>query len=145
MQKQKTTLPLILLAGDAAILLLVTLAGFARHGELGSAGLRLLSTFVPLCTAWALIAPFVGVYDKDSLADLWQLWRPPLAALLAAPMAGWLRGLWLGADIIPVFVLVIAGFTALGMLAWRLAWALWARRQARLQARLLAKRQGSDG
>ena len=145
MQKQKTTLPLILLAGDAAILLLVTLAGFARHGELGSAGLRLLSTFVPLCAAWAVIAPFVGVYDKDHLADLWQLWRPPLAALLAAPMAGWLRGLWLGADIIPVFVLVIAGFPALGMLAWRLAWALWARRQARLQARLLAKRQGSDG
>jgi hypothetical protein len=136
MQKQKNTF--ILLAGDAAILLLVTLAGFAQHGELGSAGLRLLSTFVPLCTAWALIAPWIGVYEKTRSADLRQLWRPPLAALLAAPMAGWLRGLWLGAGIIiPVFVLVIAGFTALGMLTWRAAYALWARRQV--------SRQGSDG
>jgi hypothetical protein len=130
MQKPKNTHPLILLAGDAAILLLVTLAGFARHGELSGAGLRLLSTFVPLCVAWALIAPWVGVYETTLSVDLRQVWRPPLAAFLAAPMAGWLRGLWLGADIIPVFVLVMAGFTGLGMLAWRAAWTLWARRQS---------------
>ena len=125
----KNSDPFILLVGDGAILLLVTLAGFAQHGELAGAGLRLLSTFVPLCAAWALVAPWVGAYEASNTVSLRQLWRPVLAAFLAAPMAGWLRGLWLGADIIPTFVLVIAAFTALGLLAWRAAWALWARRQ----------------
>ena len=84
MNKLKNSDPFILLVGDGAILLLVTLAGFAQHGELAGAGLRLLSTFVPLCAAWALVAPWVGAYEASNTVSLRQLWRPVLAAFLAA-------------------------------------------------------------
>ena len=53
-----------------------------------------------------------------------QLWRPFWAMVLAAPLASWLRGVWLNAPIMPIFVLVLGGFSALGILAWRAVYAL---------------------
>ncbi len=110
---------LVLCIGDGLVLGLVTLAGFATHGELATAGFRLLTTFLPLAAAWALISPWLGVFDHQYSLSFNQLWRPVLAMLLAAPMAGWLRGVWLGAPIVPSFVLVLGAVSAGGLLIWR--------------------------
>ena len=47
----------ILLVGDIIVLGLITLFGFATHNELGSAGLRMFTTFIPLLAAWLLLSP----------------------------------------------------------------------------------------
>jgi hypothetical protein len=127
MQTKAPLALVVLILGDVVIFGLVTVAGFSRHGELGSAGLRLFATFLPLCIAWALAAPWLGVFNLSQASQALQLWRPLFAMLLAAPMAGWLRGLWLGESIPPIFVLVIGAFSALGILLWRGVWIAWFR------------------
>lgn len=109
----------ILIAGDAVTLILVTIFGFATHGTADTAGLRMLTTYVPLQVAWLLVAPHLGAYDSSQVADYRHLWRPFWAMILAAPMAAWLRGLWLDAPILPIFVVIIGGVSSLGLLAWR--------------------------
>lgn len=115
----------VLVIGDLITLALVTVFGFATHGTLGSAGARLLTTFLPLLISWLAAAPALGVYDPQRAADARQLWRPFWAMILAAPLAAWLRGAWLNAPILPIFVLVLGGFSALGVLAWRAAFTLF--------------------
>jgi ABC-type xylose transport system permease subunit len=56
-----------------------------------------------------------------------QLWRPVLAMLLAAPLAGLLRAMMLNSVVIPLFVLILGGSAALGMLVWRGLWWLLTR------------------
>mgnify|MGYP005816187023 CR=1 FL=1 len=111
-----------LVAGDALAMIVFTVAGFARHDELVGAGLRLLSTFIPLCLAWGVTAPWLGLYDLGVISQPRQLLRILPAALIAAPLAGWLRGLALDAPIIPLFVLVMAAMVAALMLVWRTLW-----------------------
>ncbi len=114
-----------LLAGDLLTFAVVTLAGFATHNTLGTAGWRMLTTFVPLVLAWALVGPWLGVYDPALARHGRALWRPAYAVLLAAPLAAVLRGVWLGTAVLPVFVGVLAGVGALAVLAWRAAYLLW--------------------
>lgn len=119
----------ILVAGDVLVLLLVTIFGFATHGELGTAGLRMLTTFVPLVVAWGLVAPHLGVFDLEKSSQPDQLWRPFWAMVLAGPWAAWLRGVMLNEPILPIFVVVLGGICALALLVWRtLYWAFYARR-----------------
>lgn len=118
----------ILLAGDIATLALVTLVGFATHGTAGSAGTRMLTTFVPLVIAWLLVAPWLGVYTEARATDWRQAWRPFWAMVLAGPWAAWLRGAWLNAPILPLFVVILGGVAALAILAWRLVFAFFTRR-----------------
>lgn len=114
-----------LLLGDVVSLGLVTLFGFASHGTLDTAGVRMFSTFVPLLAAWFLIAPFLGVYRLDWAVQSRQLWRPFWAMILAAPFAAWLRAVWLGGVVLPVFVVVLGGVNAIAILVWRLIfWAV---------------------
>ena len=120
---------LVLVVGDLLMIGAVTLFGFATHGSLETAGLRLLTTFLPLLAAWAAAAPALGAYDLNFAIQPRQLWRPFWAAILAAPLAGWLRGAWLNAPILPVFVLVLAGVSALGILAWRSVYLILYRRK----------------
>jgi len=110
---------LALFAGDVVVLILVTAFGFASHGTLGTAGSRILATFIPLLIAWLLIAPHLGVFDPSKAVDWRQLWRPFWAMVLAGPMAAFLRGVWLNAPIQPLFVVILGGVSALGLLAWR--------------------------
>ena len=114
----------VLIGGDILVLALVTVVGFASHGTLVSAGTRLFSTFVPLVAAWFLAAPAMGLFERGRAADWRQLWRVVWAMIFAAPLASILRGAWLNSAIIPVFVLVLTGVSALGMLIWRGLWAL---------------------
>lgn len=118
-----------LVAGDILVLGLVTLTGFASHDELGTAGTRMLTTFVPLVLAWFLISPWLGVFQAEITANPRQLWRPFWAMVLAGPMAAWIRGAWLQRPIVPIFVVVLGGVSALTLLAWRIIyWLIYSRR-----------------
>jgi hypothetical protein len=109
----------ILIVGDVITISLVTGIGFATHGTLETAGSRLLTTFVPLLLAWFAVSPFLGAYEPERALQARQLWRPFWSMVLAGPLAAWLRAVWLNAPILWVFVLVLGGFSALGILAWR--------------------------
>lgn len=109
----------ILVICDTLTLALVTIFGFASHGTMGTAGTRMLTTFIPLVVAWLLIAPFLGVFQEAKTLDWKDLWRPFWAMVLAAPLAAWIRGAWLNTPILPIFVVVLGGICALGLLAWR--------------------------
>ena len=110
----------ILFPGDALAIGLVTLIGFATHGEAALSFLpRFAAIYFPLSISWFLLAPALGLFQQKTIADPKQLWRPALTALFAAPLAAVLRGLILNAPIIPVFALVLGGTTALGMVLWR--------------------------
>jgi hypothetical protein len=138
-QIAKTTPSVILVAGDIITLALVTVFGFASHGEAGTAGLRMLTTFAPLIVAWFFVAPFFGVYESQRAANYRQLWRPFWAMIVAGPMAAWLRSVMLGmtnqnglnTPIWPVFVVVLGGVAALAVLAWRLIAAVFMTRMSR--------------
>ena len=119
-QKQRN----ILVIGDVTVLALVTGLGFATHGTLSSAGLRLFTTFIPLLLAWFAVAPFLGAYNVNRVSQPFELWRPIWSMVLAAPMAAYLRGAWLNAPILPIFVLVLGGFSTLAMFIWRMVFTL---------------------
>ncbi len=122
MRVRLSTPLVVLILGDFVVFAVITVTGFSRHGELSGAGLRLFTTFLPLCLAWGLVAPWLGIFDLSRSARASQLWRPLLAMILAAPLASWLRGAWLNESIPPVFVLVIGAFSALGILIWHALW-----------------------
>ena len=112
----------LLVLGDLVVIGLITLLGFATHGELGIAGLpRMLTTFLPLLAGWFLTAPWLGLFDLQKRRYAF-LWRAPLAALLAAPLASILRAALLNETALPLFTLVLGGSTAIGMLIWRALW-----------------------
>ncbi len=110
----------ILVMGDLITIGLITVAGFASHGTLGSAGMRMLTTFAPLLVGWLAAAPAVGAYRMKDVTRLNQLWRPVWGMALGAPMAAWLRGVWLNAAIQPIFVLVLVGVSMTAILVWRI-------------------------
>lgn len=113
------TRTVILILGDTITLALVTAFGFASHGTLGSAGMRMLSTFIPILIAWVLLAISHNAFKLEITNQFRELWRPFWAMVLAAPLAAFLRGLWLGTPILPVFVLVLGGVSVLAILTWR--------------------------
>lgn len=122
-----------LISGDVFAVLIVTIVGFLDHyGAIQ--GWRWLTTFLPVLAAWFAIAPWLGVYRHDVICQPRQAWRPALAALLSAPLAATLRGLWLNAAVLPIFVVVLGLTNALAFLLWRLVWAVIMQRMTR-QAR----------
>jgi hypothetical protein len=114
-------LMIILWAGDAAALGIVTLIGFASHGELAEAGLRIFTTFIPLVLAWIFTAYPSKVLDIRNAMQIRQVWKPVWAVCLAVPLASLLRAGFLALrPISPIFILVMmaAGITAI--LVWRI-------------------------
>ena len=109
-----------LILGDILAIGIITLIGFATHGETDLSLLpRMAATFLPLVMAWFLLAPWLGLFQHEVIYDARQLWRPTLTALFAAPLAAVLRGLIRNAPIIPVFAVVLGATTAFGMILWR--------------------------
>ncbi len=135
MSLRNTRLP-ALVAGDVASLIAVTLIGFTFHESLDSSRLyRMLATFLPLTLSWFLVGAHVGVFDMDRVFRTRQLWRPVWTMVLAAPLAGLLRAVMLGAPaIVPVFVLVLAAVGAAGMLVWRAVFLFWHLRRSQVAA-----------
>ncbi len=119
---KKTTL---LILGDLLAIALVTVIGFATHGETGLSFLpRMAVAFFPISLAWFVLAPALGLFRVENVSEPKQLWRPVLAMIFAAPLAAVLRGLLLNAPIIPIFAVVLSSTSAFGMLVWRALY-LW--------------------
>jgi Zn-dependent protease with chaperone function len=111
----------LLIAGDVSAIAIVTLIGFATHGETGTSFLpRMAVLFFPLTIAWFILSPFVGLFQQEITRSPKQLWRPALAMFFAAPMAVVIRGLILNAPIIPIFAVVLSATSAFGILIWRI-------------------------
>jgi hypothetical protein len=109
-----------LIIGDMLAIGLVTLLGFATHGETDPSFLpRMAAAFLPLVMAWFLLAPWLGLFRDEIIHNARQLWRPAVTALFAAPFAAVLRGFVLNAPIIPIFAVVLGAAFALGMVVWR--------------------------
>ncbi len=110
----------VLVLGDSLAILIVTIIGFASHGE-GSVSFlpRMAAAFFPLLIGWFLLAPFLGLFQTGITSQPSQLWRAVLAMVFAAPLAAVLRGLLLNAPIIPIFAVVLGATSALGMFLWR--------------------------
>jgi hypothetical protein len=109
-----------LILGDILAMALITFIGFATHGEADLSFLpRMAALYFPLSICWFLLAPSLGLFQRETTSNPKQLWRPALAAFFAAPLAAVLRGFILNAPIIPVFGAVLAGTSALGMVIWR--------------------------
>lgn len=109
-----------LAAGDILVYLVATVLGFASHRELvPTAWGRFLATLVSFTLAWFLISPWI--LGRGGPQERWstRLWRTVLAAVYAAPLGAWLRGLWIGVSVQVVFVAIMAAVTAGLMAVWR--------------------------
>jgi hypothetical protein len=111
---------MVLLVGDAIVILLVVLTGVVTHGE-SPTSTHWLATYLPALAAWFLVSPWFGLFASPATRPQ-VAWRAGLAAVIATPLATILRGLWLGAMVIPIFTVVLSGSLALGMMLWRLIW-----------------------
>ena len=121
----------VLAAGDAIALLLVTLIGFASHGEFALAFLgRMAASFIPLCIGWYLLAPVLGLFDDAASRSASELWRPAFVMLFAGPMAALLRSIALSSDVVPPFAVVLTLTSAFAISIWRAIALWWGRRRA---------------
>ncbi len=121
----------ILILGDLLVIVVITLIGFASHGETNISALpRMAAVFFPLTISWFLLTPWLGLFQQEIITDPRQLWRPALGALFAAPLATIVRGFLLNASVIPVFAAVLATTSALGMVVWRALYFLWTRKSS---------------
>jgi hypothetical protein len=119
----------ILILGDLLALGVITIIGFASHGEMGPSYLpRMAASFFPVCAAWFLLAPWFGLFQNDIVQNARQLWRPVLVMSFAGPLAALLRGFILNSPVIPVFVVVLSITSALGSILWRAVYYLLNRR-----------------
>ena len=110
-----------LVLGDGLGFLLITLVGFSNHDSLSGAMLgRMLATFLPFFAAWLMVIPWLDLLSVAGMPWTDTLRRVLVGVLFAAPLGGFLRGFVLNTPILPVFVLVMGGVTAVTMLAWRL-------------------------
>jgi Protein of unknown function (DUF3054) len=128
---------ILLILGDMITLLIITLIGFAAHGETSISFLpRMLTTFIPLLIGWFLLAPWFGLLTPSvaarHLPRFGGGWvgviTAGLAMLFAGPLAVVLRGLILNAPIIPIFAVVLSATSVLGMMIWRTLYFLLNRR-----------------
>ena len=119
----------ILITGDVFAFVILTLIGFATHGETGTSFLaRMAAIFFPVVFAWFVLAPWFGLRDEAIINNPKNLLRIPLAFLFVAPLAVILRGALLNAPALPLFALIFGGSNAIGMLVWRWLYILIARR-----------------
>ena len=119
----------ILILGDLLALGVITIIGFASHGEMGPSYLpRMAASFFPVCAAWFLLAPWFGLFQNDIVQNARQLWRPVLVMSFAGPLAALLRGFILNSPVIPVFVVVLSITSASGLILWRAVYYLLNRR-----------------
>lgn len=120
----------ILVLGDLLAIALVTIIGFATHGEADlSFAPRMAALYFPLSISWFLLAPALGLFQPEVTSSPKQLWRPALAMIFAAPLAAVLRGFLLNAPVIPIFAAVLALVSASGMVSWRTVYFLFFRQK----------------
>ena len=119
----------LLAIGDILAIAILTLIGFATHGEAEASYLpRMGTTFFPVLLAWFLIVPWFGLFEEQVITNPKNLWRVAMAVLFAAPFAAVLRSGLLNTSVAPLFVLILVGSNALGMMLWRWVYILIAQR-----------------
>ncbi len=106
--------------GDVAILVVLTVVGFATHMTLDASWRMVVTTFSAL-VAWFVVSPFFGVYRAEHILVPHSLWRVGVAWVVAAPLATYLRGAILWRDIPPEFVTVVILINGWALVAWRFA------------------------
>ncbi|MEN9561850.1 MAG: hypothetical protein RIR73_94 [Chloroflexota bacterium] len=110
----------ILILGDIITLALLTIIGFATHGEAGASFLpRMAASFVPMAFGWFVLAPWLGLFDETTITSPKNIIRIPLAMLFVTPLAVILRAAWLNSAGLPIFALALGGTNMIGMLVWR--------------------------
>ena len=118
-----------LILGDMLAIAILTIIGFASHGETNPSFIpRMGTTFFPVLVGWFLLAPWFGLLDPASVTEARLLWRIPLAMLFAAPFAAIIRAALLGSSAAPLFTAIIGCSFALGMMLWRVALCVGLRR-----------------
>ena len=109
--------------GDVAVLVALTVIGFASHATLNEVP-RLIVTALSFLAAWALVAPWFGVYREAILTETHQVWRVAWAWVAAAPLGALLRSVALNRSVIDVtFVLVTIAINGVVLVAWRALYA----------------------
>lgn len=110
----------IVIAGDTITLAILTVIGFATHGETGAAFLpRMIAIFIPALLSWFILAPMIGLFNEEAIADPKNLWKVAFAFLYVGPLAVLLRAAWLNTPAVPVFALAFSTSNAVGMAVWR--------------------------
>lgn len=129
MKSEKNDYSNTLIIGDFLTFLVVTLIGFANHNSQFDI-LRVLANWLPLCLAWGMAAPVLGLWNAKQIPLQKSWWRFIWAAILSVPLAVVIRGFILHTPTIGIFVLVMVAFSILGLLIWRLIWQLFLRRKS---------------
>jgi hypothetical protein len=112
-----------ILPGDVLVLVVLTVIGFATHSTLDETG-RMVVTTVGVLVAWAVVAPWFGSFSAATITQWSAAWRVALAWAIAAPVAGFLRGLILDLTVSPTFVLVTIAVNGAALVAWRIGFAV---------------------
>ncbi len=122
----------ILVFGDVIVFLVFAAIGRRSHGEEAglSAALQIATTAVPFLLGWFLVAPLIGAFRRNIMADPLKMARRTALAWLAAwPVAMLIRGLLVDHGVPPwTFWLVAFLSNIIFLQIWRLPYALVARR-----------------
>jgi len=108
--------------GDAVLLIALTVVGFVSHSTLDETW-RLVVTTLGVLLAWAVVAPWFGVFSTKVLTRPAAVWRVAWAWAIAAPVAGFLRAWILGVSVSVTFILVMIAVNGAGLVIWRVAYA----------------------
>jgi len=115
-----------LAAGDVLVLVLITIAGAASHGESPIAEpSSVLGTATPFVVGWVVAAGLLATYEEPHL-DPVATSRAVLGTWLGAANVGLIlrASPYFDGGVTWPFPLVITGFAGIGLVAWRLVAAL---------------------
>jgi hypothetical protein len=115
-------------AGDVVVLFVLTLIGFVTHSTLDEIG-RLVVTTLGVLAAWAIVGPWFGVFSTTVLTRWIAVWQVALAWAVAAPVAGFLRGLLLDVNVSATFILVTIAVNGAALVVWRSGYAAFQARR----------------
>ncbi len=118
----------VLALGDMLVFLAFAAIGRGSHGEAtGLAAIpQVILTAAPFAIAWFIVAPFVGVYRRELMADPRKMAaRTLLGWVLSWPVAMALRGIFVDHAVPPwTFAVIALVVNAAFLLIWRWPYAL---------------------
>lgn len=123
-----------LVVGDLVAFHLVTAIGLLSHGELTGLGAlgEIVQIAMPFAAGWFVVAPFLGAYKAELVAQPRRsLPRVALAWLIALPIGLLLWSIVRQKTVQPAFAIVTFITNLIVLLGWRGAFALVARGRGR--------------